>query len=530
MGGPLRILFYSWAPFDDPEGRGGGVSIYQRNLVEALIGRGHDVDVLSAGLAYDSHSLAPRIEPTENVFSPLCRSFRLVNSPVMAPGHAAYGQNRRLFQQGPADRVFHDFLTRQAPYDIVHFNTLEGIPLTFLNLRPILPQALVVVSHHNYFALCPQVNLWRQETRACEDFEDGRACEDCLVLRPDRAETLGAHQLATFLERAGFPAKSGEFQRIFAAGDMIRVLRSQAQRRDAAFLADDDPEAPDGLAAAFAWRRSQARALINGAVHLNLAVSARVAHILADQGIDVERTRVSYIGTRHAEGLATAHKRQSPARAGRLSLAYLGYMRADKGFDFLLDALEALPASLAKRLDLTIAARSNGDAGTEARLSSLARRLGGVRRHDGYRHDQLPRILADIDLGLVPAMWEDNLPQVAVEMMSHGLPLLTSDRGGAQELGGNPDFVFAAGSTQAFAAALERILHGKVALADFWTHAMTLPTMASHLDDLLALYLEGLQTLRGGPVRAAPRPPVLQGDDGFDLPATALLTWTRPHA
>ena len=28
----MKILFYNWVQFDDPERRGGGVSIYQRNL------------------------------------------------------------------------------------------------------------------------------------------------------------------------------------------------------------------------------------------------------------------------------------------------------------------------------------------------------------------------------------------------------------------------------------------------------------------------------------------------------------------
>ena len=88
----------------------------------------------------------------------------------------------------------------------------------------------------------------------------------------------------------------------------------------------------------------------------------------------------------------------------------------------------------------------------------------------------------------MPVLWEDNLPQVALEIMSHGVPVLTSDRGGAQELSGNPDFVFAAGQTLAFAEAIRKLQSGEVPLGDFWTHAMPLRSMADHLAEL-ALFL-----------------------------------------
>ena len=32
-----KILYYNWVPFDDDENRGGGVSIYQKNLIEKIL-------------------------------------------------------------------------------------------------------------------------------------------------------------------------------------------------------------------------------------------------------------------------------------------------------------------------------------------------------------------------------------------------------------------------------------------------------------------------------------------------------------
>ena len=97
----LKVLFYNWVPFDDDENRGGGVSVYQKNLIEALVAQGIQVDFLSSGLAYSLESSEPKILQTENAYDPDCRSFQLVNSPVMSPGHSAFGWNDRTSAPQP---------------------------------------------------------------------------------------------------------------------------------------------------------------------------------------------------------------------------------------------------------------------------------------------------------------------------------------------------------------------------------------------------------------------------------------------
>ncbi len=129
------------------------------------------------------------------------------------------------------------------------------------------------------------------------------------------------------------------------------------------------------------------------------------------------------------------------------------------------------------------------------------------------------------------------MPQVALEMMSHGVPLLTSDKGGAQELGGNADFVFPAGSRHGFAAKLARILSGKVDLADFWRDAMPLRSMEDHIAELLDLYDHGLNKVKAGAAPVDPPVPsgsterVLgsEGDTDLDL-LFNLEQWMATHA
>src|SRR5581483_8185464 len=88
----LKILYYNWTDFEDERQRGGGVSIYQQNLIDAAKERGDEAWFLSAGDCYSPFSHHPFLREakarTEGV-----RKFQIVNSPFVGPGREAFGQD-----------------------------------------------------------------------------------------------------------------------------------------------------------------------------------------------------------------------------------------------------------------------------------------------------------------------------------------------------------------------------------------------------------------------------------------------------
>jgi len=229
-------------------------------------------------------------------------------------------------------------------------------------------------------------------------------------------------------------------------------------------------------------------ALLNAHAARVLCVSDRVRQIALAHGLDPGRAQTCYIGTGHAGLWAqTAPRPGFLAPDGTLRLAYLGYMRADKGFGFLMAALAALPADQARRLHLTVAARP-GPPGMMVAMAALAPRLASLTHRPGYTHADLDGLLAGVDLGLVPVLWEDNLPQVGLEMHARHIPLLCSDRGGAQELGNCPDLVFRAGDAADFARALARVLDGALTPAQAFAQARPPRTMDEHATEMIGQY------------------------------------------
>ena len=109
-------------------------------------------------------------------------------------------------------------------------------------------------------------------------------------------------------------------------------------------------------------------------------------------------------------------------------------------------------------------------------------------KRQGYTNKQLSSILENVQLGIVPSLWEDNLPQVAIEMKANGVAVLTSDLGGAKELTTSEKFVFEAGNQADFLEKLLEFVKCPETITEYWNNCPKLLTMQEHIDELLESY------------------------------------------
>ena len=497
----MKILFYNWVDYLDDEKRGGGVSVYQRNIIQALDKQpGVDCTFLSSGISYDLLDSKPRWDrikhgPSENRQN----RYEIVNSGCLSPSHHSFGHEGQLDDPATVE-VFHRFIAEKGPFDVIHFNNLEGIPARALKLKEKWPETRVIFSLHNYYPVCPQVNLWYQERENCTDFDDGRKCEHCLPHQHDTRIVQLANSVAYNLKKAGVRPGTRLFDRGFGpamrvAGKTARVYNTRIRRGKPASATSTSTTGASRLLKRveasnlkFTRRRREMVQLINTHCDKVLCVSARVGQVAKRYGIAPDLIQTSYIGTRHAEKFAQTTPAKSIVRPdGTVTIAYLGYMRRDKGFFFLLDALEALPPEIASRINVMICSRLI-DQHTMDRITNLSTRVASMLFADGYKHDELDELLSEVDLGVIPVLWEDNLPQVAIEMHARHIPLLTSDLGGAQELGNCRDLVFRAGDARDFADRLKLVLDGGISTRKYWEGAMTPYSMEDHIAELLEVY------------------------------------------
>src|SRR5262245_1913955 len=152
---------------------------------------------------------------------------------------------------------------------------------------------------------------------------------------------------------------------------------------------------------------------------------------------------------------AAEAKRRLGVPPGRLLIAAVGRLSAEKGFDLLIRAAARLFAS---GLDAQVMIAGDGDAGPE--LQSLAAELGMTDRVRflGYLSDPRPLYEA-ADLFALSSLRE-GLPNVVLEAMALGVPVVATRIAGVPRLirDGQTGVLVEPGSVDALAMGLARVL------------------------------------------------------------------------
>ncbi len=471
----IRLLVYNWIPFDEKELKGGGVTVYTRNLIGRLCENpDYDVYFLSSGRAYNKNRADVYIEETDNIYAPDCKSYQVVNSPVLAPAALSFPYTQDYLYDYELKYILKDFIYKNK-FNVIHFQNLEGLSLGVFELKEDFPDIKFIYSVHNYFAICPQVMLWERDSNCCNHENCGEHCIYCMNTNVFKRKVV----------------VNQEINYNNCNGSEIDIIQKNKQAYLADFYEDKNYiqmqsiEGKKHLIDVFFKYRKLNVDYLNRYFNKILAVSNRVAEIIIKNGIDKNKVKVSYIGTKIAEKqyLALRNKYQG----GIFHLCYLGYMRKMKGFYFLLDALEALPDDIAANISFIFATKISDEAVIN-RINRIKKRLFSVDIIDGYTHVQLPQILDNINLGIVPPLWEDNLPQVAIEFKASGIPVLCSNLGGAKELAATDDFIFEAGNINDFVSKLIHLIRNPDLLNDYWKETPMLTTMKDHINEILDVY------------------------------------------
>lgn len=268
-----------------------------------------------------------------------------------------------------------EFMVKELEPEIVHVHNLVGLSFDVIGAARRLG-VRVVASLHNYFPICSRDDLFFANAERCGGPLE-RSCSSCL----------------------GTALGDGPYRERLRAG--VEAL--------------------------------------NGCGVL-LAVSSRVSEIYAAQGVRTELLAVDRIGSVAAEELwrelGQARTRDPKTTGGPLRLVFFGSLTPRKGIMGFLQAMRVV--SSPGRVE----AHVYGGAAPELveTMSSLLRTFSPAHAsrltfHGGFTQGDLVRVLADMDVAVLPPRWDDNGPQTVMEAQAAGLPVI------ATRVGGIPDVI-----------------------------------------------------------------------------------------
>lgn len=512
----MKILFYNWAQFDDWKLRGGGVSVYLRNIISGLLKLEPSLEIffLSSGKEYDLFRKDIHIEKTSNIFEKQgVKSFSVFNSPIKAPAHDMFSNLEQQFSNSKLKETIKKFLIEHGPFDVVHFHNLEGISLDIFSLKEDFSETKFIFTAHNYHCVCPQVELFQGRKKICKDFQNGAQCFNCLGYRPNLRSLLRYQRLGSFIERRKLEGRPlGDFLfssatqlwNIYKSSRLIfqnfktmitKTLKGAPKRNDRNILrletipTTKDTKfnySPDFLVYK-QWRDGNVE-LINKYIDKFISVSTLTHDKLTSFGISKNKSLILLNGidkwNSKEEAEALCEKKLDKSRM--LCVGYFGYPIPSKGLDLFLNAIEQLDVEAQKKISVLIASRL--DPKTEKRLTELSPLFANIKIIRGYKREMIPELMSMINLGVVPSKGLETFCQVGAEMICQGTPVLVSDTTGIKELIRDERFVFPSGDEEELAKRINEIIQNPIALKEFW-NSVTMPdNEIEHARKLLTIY------------------------------------------
>jgi glycosyltransferase involved in cell wall biosynthesis len=542
-----RVALLGWARLAFQAVQGSGYNLSASELAAGLAMSGHEVFYLASGRRY---SLRPwqHLEHTERWRGVEC--FDLYNSPNLSPALYNFTNMRTEHTHGHQTRLVLRWLERQR-IEVVHVHSLEGFPLDLVASirntgRP------VVITPHNYWYVCPQVDLMENEVRICHDYQGGARCTGCLKPSPALHTRLKRRIGHTFERIVGFEAAAHMRKGI---AELPLRMREITGRRAAGVGAAREPDAEEGrgfdagdhdhdglLRHGFGPSRGDRVRRPLGAAHeddnerflgaehhltvLNNYGQRRLAGIAAlnqaslvippsdfvrrtytAMGLREELTRTVRLGQPHFDQINRRAQRSphygvrpwDPQQARRpLRLAFLGSMRPSKGIDIVAAAIELLPRDVRQRCQFLFRA-----IGFDWPVRRRLARYPEVSFAGPYDLLQLIGAAGDYDVGILPHVWFENSPLILLEHLHAGKFVICSRLGGPVEWVVPPrnGLMVAGGHADLLARAIEDVVTGRVSVPsprEIHDATPILRSYPDHVREVAEIYEEVLRPAQIG--------------------------------
>jgi glycosyltransferase involved in cell wall biosynthesis len=457
-------LIYNWLPFDNPWNWGGGVTVYCKNIIEGILKILPNINIyfLSSGFAYSAKEDYTYVRKIGNIFGERVHQYEIVNSPVPAEQRWMYVNPLVALENSELKAVVTEFMKKYGPFEAVHFNNIEGLSLDVLDLKENYPKTKYIFSIHNYVPICVNGSYYMRHKHCnCNPNHTGQDCFKCT--RADIRKNIAEEQY----KRGLYGHASSE---CISQGRWIKKFGFERLDQDVSVdeILDFQKTAVEK---------------INKNCDEILAVSKRVYDIAEENGLGAGKMRVSYIGTKvaeHQSGHSTAKTEDG------LKIVFLGndINYEEKGYPFLLDTLSKLEYKYASKIDILLTVKQ----AEHAEIYTMLKNFRNVKVIQGYTHSDLPWIFEGANLSIVPVLWEDNLPQIAIESVAYGVPVLASSAGGASELCDSDLFRFECGNSEDMLLKLCHFIERPEDLSQYWDYHHGLVTIKEHCMELLKVY------------------------------------------
>lgn len=405
-----------------------GTEICAQRLCVALKGMGHDVSVIAREEQFGYPEYKIMRDKRDGI--PV---MRIVNNFTKLSERHMYDYHPRI------EEIFEEELLRLKP-DLVHVQHLAGaswgIPATVKKHG--IP---LVVSLHDYWYACERVQLLRPDGTICPGPKDGLSCS-----------YYCAHGALSFMASAAIERLKWRLGLIGALPGEKIALRVLAAVQPIAM-----PRRTKRLRRTYAGRCARLLQNLDKADIL-ISPSEKAREIYGALGVHKERIAVIPHGAPPLPEARAGSSTNEYDGKRPLVVGYVGTVMPHKGVATLLKTIRGFRPD---RVVLRIYGRPYPQRFAGFIMKAIKRfPRGQVEIQGMYQPDELPRIMAGLDVVAIPALWHETFNLVLWEAWASKLPVIASRVGALSDFikEGVDGLTFTPGSWKKLSTQIARIV------------------------------------------------------------------------
>jgi glycosyltransferase involved in cell wall biosynthesis len=395
----MKILHYSLGL---PPYRSGGLTKYSVDLMKSQVNEGQQIFLLFPGrLTFNKKTKIKQITLFKGI-----QVFELINPlPVSLLG--GINKPEAFMKTVDPHNVYKPFLEKIQP-DIIHIHTLMGIHKEFFLAAKELNIKIIYTSH-DYFGICPKVNLIDYNGEICTDFAEGAKCVICnenaysfplIYLMQSRIYRTLKESYFVKILRQSKKEKIMKQDNIVTRSDE-RINREQVQKYK---------ELREYYLDIFS--------LIDY-FHFNSNVTKNEYKKFID--VTGEVLPITHTNIQDCR-IQRYYKKNEP-----LKITFLGPLDKYKGFPLLREALNILLEKGQTNWHLNVYGNTNLVLLNDKEKSQIT-------FHGRYKYGDLNKIFNTTDIMVIPSVWKETFGFIGLEALSYGVPVLISEHVGFQDI------------------------------------------------------------------------------------------------
>lgn len=453
----MRILHYS---LGIPPYRSGGLTKYSMDLMMGQREEGHQVFLLFPG-HYSLIGKEPKITSYREHKG--IKVFELVNPlPVPLLGGVV---NPKEFMKSTNKEIYTRFLQELNP-QVIHVHTLMGLHKEFVEAANDL-KIKIYFSTHDYYGICPRVNLLKNKETPCSDFQGGAACVNC-NLNGYSINTIRVMQSRTYrnLKESSIVKK------------LRKAKKASYDKEDTGAEENLDNVNNPSLSKDYYNLRQYYIEILKGftKIHYNSTLSQEIYSSYC-KDLKGEVITITHGDIKDNREIKTYDEEK------HLRITYLGPVERYKGAYLLGEALSQLYDKGIKNWKLNF----YGD----NKIIGKYENHENIKFHGRYSQDELKTIFHNSDLVVVPSIWWETFGFITLEAISYGVPVIVTTNVGAKDIVKTSYGIITKPELRDLSNALEGVIENRELLKKFNSniyHSSFNLDMKNHLEAMLRFY------------------------------------------